>query len=239
MAARWHLAAPISRCKKNLRLLPCRFLCRLCAGRAFRSRSPLVLPLRSNSSASHRSQLAPQWLLLPGPLNVVEKVHQRGVEASGLGEVRAMSRIGNHDFFGSGNMGRQSVSGSGDEWNFVIADYDQRRNFKVSELGDLRHRCPTGFRMWIEQVLAGIRRPQSAIAIRHVGASCRYPADYAQDQFADGVETILFGNRRQRGEQLSDFRGRGKALRERAVKYETRHPVRKCGCESESDAATT
>src|SRR6266550_1037400 len=134
MAARSFPAEPTSRCTKTRRSSVSRCPYRLCAARAFRWRSPLALPLRSISSASHHSHLAPRWLFLFVSLHVEKEIHQSGVEASGLREVCAMPGIGDYDLLCARDVRGERVVRSSNERCLVIAVDDQSRNSQVTEL---------------------------------------------------------------------------------------------------------
>jgi hypothetical protein len=79
--------------------------------------------------------MAPQLLFLwLVPLYAVNEIHQSGVEASGLCEVRAMSGVWYHNLFCAGNPTRKRIISCGDERRFVIADDHQRRHSQISDL---------------------------------------------------------------------------------------------------------
>ena len=121
----------------------------------------------------------------------------------------------------------------------MVADDDEGRHLYVREVGYPNRGHASGFGMWIEQVLARIRRPQSAIAIGDVIPSRRHPCNWtSQEQLAHRIEAVLFRNARKRAEQLADLRRRGKTLRERAIKNEPSYPIWIRVRKSESDAAS-
>ncbi len=150
-----------------------------------------------------------------------------------------MSGIRDHDLLRIRNVSRERICRRRDEWRLVVADDDEGRHLYVREVGYPDRGHASGFGMRIEQVLARIGRPQSAIAIGDVIPSRRDPCDWTrQKQLAHRIEAVLFRYARKRAEQLADLRRRGKTLRERAVKNEPSYPIWIRVRESESDAAS-
>src|SRR5437016_3700288 len=150
-----------------------------------------------------------------------------------------MSGVGKYNLLCGRYAARKCVRRCGNEWRFVIADDDEGRHLYVRQVRNSDRGNVTGFRMRIEQVLARIGRPQSAIAIGDVAPSRRDPCNWTrQHQLAHRIEAVLFRDGRKRGEQLADFRRHGETLRERAVKNKSLYPIGIRLCESERDASS-